>query len=261
MKNRTLKFATAVLIITVIALGFICSTAFTCGPHVFRGSMLYDFHMAEFRDEEHGAYFLKAERGNSAYGYITDSNGETVEVLFEADYDDVLSATPLNRSEEPAWFCADMVFNGGKLTLTCTVREDFETKNIDFTELVFTVSEITESALRPYDLLSASWSDDNDVFNLAIMLNSYAGRACTLRCYLLDGGNVVYGTYDFVWRDGGFEIFDGEECVASGEYDFDYKNFAVYLTFDEDSLFGENKPFSSYPTLMLKTDWAYYNVN
>lgn len=261
MKNRTLKFTTSVLIITVIALSFVCFTAFTCGPYGFLGSMLYDFHMVEFRDEEHGAYFLKAERGNSAYGYITDSNGEAVEVLFEVDHDDVLSATPLNRTEERACFYADMVFDGGKLTLTCTVRDDFEVNGIDFTELVFVVSKITESALRPYDLLSARWSDENGVFSLGTMNYPYASRTCTLRCYMLDSGNVVYGTYDFLWRDGGFEIFDGEECVASGEYDFDYKNFAVFLTFDEDSLFGESKPFSSYPALTLKTDWAYYNVN
>lgn len=259
MKNRTLKFATAVLIITLISFGCLCSMAATCGPVPI--SAIYGLSMVEFRDEEHGAYFLKAERGGNCYGYITDSDGERVETFFEVTYNDILSATPITRSGESACFYADMVYDSENSTLTCTVRDDFEAINIDFTELVFVVSEVDNSALRPYDLISASWSDENAIFNLSATYYPYASRTCILRCYMLNGGNVIYGAYDFVWYDGEFKIFDGEECIASGEYDFDYKHFAVTLTFSTDDLFGEDKPFASYPALILYTDWTAYYGN
>lgn len=259
MKNRTLKFATAILIITLISFGCLCSMAATCGPVPI--SAIYNLSMVEFRDEGHGAYFLKAERGGDCYGYITDSSGQRVETFFEVGYNDILSVTPVFRSGESAYFYADMVYDSENSTLTCTVRDDLEAINIDFTELVFVVSEVDNSALRPYDLITARWSDENDAFNLTGMYYPYTSRTCMLRCYMLDGGNIVYGAYDFVWHDGGFEILDGEECIASGEYDFDYNSFAVTFTFITDNLYGDDKPFASYPALTLYTDWTAYYGN
>lgn len=257
MKQRAFKFSTALLAITLIALGCLCSMAATCGP--VRFSEIYGFSMVEFRDEERGAYFLKAEVGGECYGYITDSDGKRVDMLFEVG-SEVLYATPVTRNEKSAYFYADMFYDSENSTLTCTLRDEIEGIDIDFTELVFVMSEVDNSALHPYDLISADWKDENDIFILSL---SYPYVSCTygLHCFMLDGGNIIYRTYDFIWTDYGFEIFDKEECVASGEYDFDYKNFAITLTFNFDRLFGEEKPFASYPAITITTDWAEHKTD
>lgn len=243
------KILTAILIICLIALCCLCMTAARCGP-----DFMYDLVMVEFKDEEHGAYFIKAEREYGGYGYFTNAAGERVEAYYHMLYGGAISVEPVNAYESfyNEYFTLDGELDEEYTTLTCTVGRVEDGVNITFDELIFEISEIDSSALRPYDLFSAYWQDGDNVFALSNNNQEYS-RAAVLRCYMLDDeGFIIYRTYDFMWLDGGFEIIEGGEVVASGVYGLNFNNFEITLTFEKDDIFGQNKPFEGYPSLTLQ---------
>lgn len=256
--KRPFKIVTVIIGICVFALFCICATAARCGPEY---PYLYDLAMVEFNDEEHGAYFIKAEHEYGGYGWFTDSYGIKTEVYYSFSTGGNLQVLPVhadNPWSEPCFY-AVCEYSAEELTLTCDVGTVSDKLDLDFEQLVFNISEINYSALRPYDLISATWSDENDIF-LFSNRNSYFNRTSSLSCYTLtDEGYIEYKNLALKWGDYSFEIFDGKQLVASGTYDFNAAQAEITLVFEEDGLFGDNKPFASYPFMTVKSDWRAYN--
>lgn len=256
--KRPFKIVTVIIGICVFALCCICATAARCGP-VY--PYLYDIAMVEFNDEENGAYFIKAEREYGGYGWFTDSHGIKTEVYYSFSPGGNMQVLPVhaeNQWSEPCFY-AVCEYNEEELTLTCDVGTVSDKLDLDFEQLVFNISEIDYSALHPYDLISATWSDENDIFNFSN--NGYDfNRTSSIRCYTLtDEGYIEYRNLGLKWGDYSFEIFDGNELVALGTYDFNAVEVKITLVFESDGLFGKNKPFASYPHMTVKSDWRAYN--
>lgn len=245
--KRANKLSTSLIIVCLIALCCFCFTAFTCGPYPM--PFLYDLAMVEFEDVEHGAYFLKAENHYGGYGYFTDKNGARISAFYDFDYNEYV--TVKGDFDGAIYFEAQAYFDEEQGTLSLTVTDAFVNVDLNFTELTFTVNEIDNSALRPHDLISATWEEDNGSFT--IMSTGDTTRSARLVCYsLTDEGYIEYNSLLFVWLDGGFNIMYDGNVLASGTYDFDGVGLEITLVFENDDLFGENKPFASYPALTLK---------
>lgn len=259
MQKKSFKIITFTLIISIFIFSCMCAMAARCGPYKVE---VWDLHMVELTDEENGAYFRKLESGNYAFGYITLKNGERVSAYMECSWDEITVREMYSFGEDDILFVSDSALDMGDNTLTCTVSNVSEDIELGFTELVLQITQLTEfSEINPYELTDGGWYDENSAF----MLNYYYDQPIFLRSltsYCIDdNGYISYGQYYFKWMEGGFEIFEGDMCVASGTYFFDALEFELTLTLESDEIFGANKPFASYPDLILYTDWVQYHPN
>ena len=250
--KRPLKIITVIAGILILTLCCVCATAARCGPEK---SYLGHLSMVEFTDEKQGAYFIKAEHEYGGYGWFTDIHGTKIQVYYKFDYNGDMQVLSVDEEESRSLcFSASSEYDDEAHTLTCSV-ESVSRAELGFEQLVFSIFSIEASSLRPYDMISASWNDENDVFILGNPPYVF-NRTSSLKCYALtDEGYVEYKDLNLKWGDGSFKIFDKDELVAAGTYDFNAEEGELTFLFEEDSLFGDNKPFASYPAVTVKTEW------
>lgn len=257
MQKKPFKTIIVAVIISIFIFGCMCAMAARCGPYKVQG---WDLYMVELTDRENGAYFRKLEYGDYAFGYITLKSGERVPSYMQYSWDEIRVRKMYSNGEEDVLFACSANLDLSDETITCTVSEVYEDVELGFTELVLHITQLTDYAeINPYELLEARWYDENGIFMLNYHFNeSIFSRRLT--SYGIDSdGYIFYGQYDFIWTETGFKIFEGDWCVASGTYFFDAVNLEMTLTFESDNIFGVNKPFASYPDLILSTDWTYRN--
>ena len=253
MQKKPFKLITVSLILSIFIFGCLCAMAARCGPYEVQFS---DLFTSEFTDEQNGAYFRKVERGDYAFGYITLKNGERVSAYTDYSPYGICVREMFAGDEDSILFAGSSTLDMGSETVVFTVTEAAEGIELGFTELVLQITRLTEVAeLNPYELTEAYWYDADNIFALSYNYQLPV-LSRILTCYGIDGnGYIYYGQYDFKWTENGFEICKWGKCIASGTYVFDAIEFELTLTFESDDMFGVNKPFASYPNLILQTNW------
>lgn len=265
------KFLKAVAALGLIFAAFIItalSGGFTCGPHVLDlGDLFYNSTLTS----EDGSALIRTGVGEGvAAGYFTDSGGRRVEACFDmGDPDRIWVYMPYApASEQNEYFRLDAVCTeeAGETFLECTVVENsVHNVQISFTSLMFTAVTLPDSVREPYFNFYGNglYSEDGLIYvspytNSAVPLSRRAALY-----YFGEDGEITYTNAIFCWSLGGFKVFsvDGDGLPQTellyGDYvqnppdAADPQGISFTLTIKKDGLYGQNKPFSSYPQIVL----------
>lgn len=254
--KKKFKILKILIITAVIVMGVGCSLAADCS--LSSTALLWDMELIQLIDEDAGVIMRKAEYGDTAYGSFTTEDGEVLEAKFVVErygeiyaYDVEKPYTYSNYS-----FACIAEFDEEEGILSCKVTDVAKGLSLGFEELTLKLYDLDESEVKPYEVSSTYSSADG----VAWLSTDYDYvRVSYFKTYKLSAeGYIERKAYCVGWGEGEFKIFEivgyepvFEMEVASGTYDFGYKKGELTLTFENDNLYGENKPFEGYPVLRL----------
>lgn len=253
--KKKFKILKILLIAAVIAMGVGCSLAADCS--YTSTSLLFDMELIKLIDEDAGVIMRKAELGDTAYGSFTTEEGEVVEAMYQfTPYGEiyVYEAEKPHTGNNCIYLSAE--FDEDEGILSCKVESASKDVSLGYTEMTLKLYDLDENEVMPYEV-SHSYSSQDGVARLSAY-EAYV-RLSYFQTYRLSAeGYIERKSYCVSWGEAQFRIFEivgygpvFEIEVASGNYDFAFKKGELTLTFENDNLYGENKPFEGYPVLRL----------